>query len=208
MRWSALIALPYAAVAGCASAEGASAPAIATAPAQPIASARPTTPAADYRRRGRPARRRLSTRSAPRERPLPHPTRGLAWFTARFDTKAATLDARSRRPERARSSPPALTRQASTQACSTTRANAASIRPIGRALGAGAPQITFTSTAIERTGEHTARMTGDLTHERTDPSGHASTPPSTARPRSIRCAAATWCWAFPRKARSTAPNGA
>jgi polyisoprenoid-binding protein YceI len=34
-------------------------------------------------------------------------------------------------------------------------------RQIGAALGGG--QITFVSTAIERTGRHTARITGDLT---------------------------------------------
>ena len=39
-----------------------------------------------------------------------------------------------------------------------------SCRLIGRALGADATQnITFTSTSIERTGEHTARISGDLT---------------------------------------------
>lgn len=85
---------------------------------------------------------------------------GLAWFTARFDTKAATLTLDPADPSHSQ-----LTASVDATSVNTGVLNAQGERnfdqTIGRALG-GAP-ITFTSTAIERTGEHTARITGDLT---------------------------------------------
>ena len=52
----------------------------------------------------------------------------------------------------------------STPASSTRKASAVSTAAIARALGGEAtPRISFASTAIERTGAHTARVTGDLT---------------------------------------------
>jgi polyisoprenoid-binding protein YceI len=88
---------------------------------------------------------------------------GLAWFTARFDTKDATLELDASDPSRSR-----LTASVDASSVNTGVLNRegerAFDRQIGRALGAeSAPQITFVSTAIERTGEHTARITGDLT---------------------------------------------
>jgi len=84
----------------------------------------------------------------------------LAWFTARFDTVEATLALDPADPSRSR-----LTASIDPQAVNTGVLNAQGERgfdrQIGRALG-GAP-ITFTSTAIERTGRNTARVTGDLT---------------------------------------------
>lgn len=82
----------------------------------------------------------------------------LTWFTARFDTKDATLELDRDDPTRSR-----LT--ASVDGLNTGVLNNDGERAfdaqIARALG-GAP-ITFASTAIERTGETTARVTGDLT---------------------------------------------
>ncbi|MEQ1810922.1 MAG: YceI family protein [Terricaulis sp.] len=85
---------------------------------------------------------------------------GLAWFTARFDTKAATLTLDPADPTHSQ-----LTATIDATSVNTGVLNAQGERnfdqTIGRALGGG--QITFTSTAIERTGEHTAHITGDLT---------------------------------------------
>jgi len=82
----------------------------------------------------------------------------VSWFTARFDTKDATLELNSEDPAQSR-----LT--ASVDAINTGVLNRDGERAfdaqISRAFG-GAP-ITFASTAIERTGETTARVTGDLT---------------------------------------------
>lgn len=88
---------------------------------------------------------------------------GLAWFTARFDMKEATLDLDASDPSRSR-----LIANVDAASVNTGVLNRdgerAFDRQIGRALGAErTPQITFVSTAIERTGEHTARVTGDLT---------------------------------------------
>jgi polyisoprenoid-binding protein YceI len=86
----------------------------------------------------------------------------LAWFTARFDTEAATLDL----------DPADLSRSRLTASVDATSVNTGVLnrdnegafdRQIANALGAAqAPQITFTSTSIERTGQNTARVTGDL----------------------------------------------
>jgi polyisoprenoid-binding protein YceI len=86
----------------------------------------------------------------------------LAWFTARFDTEAGTLEL----------DPADLSRSRLTASVDATSVNTGVLnrdsergfdRQIANALGAAqAPQITFTSTAIERTGQNTARVTGDL----------------------------------------------
>lgn len=88
---------------------------------------------------------------------------GLAWFTARFDTKAATLTLDPSDPARSQ-----LTASVEAGSVDTGVLNAqgerAFDRSIARALGAEAtPSITFVSTSIERTGEHTARVSGNLT---------------------------------------------
>jgi polyisoprenoid-binding protein YceI len=86
----------------------------------------------------------------------------LAWFTARFDTKDATLEFDSADPSRSR-----LTASVDATSVSTGLPNDPERnfdRAIGRALGgADSPAVTFVSTSIERTGEHAARVTGDLT---------------------------------------------
>jgi polyisoprenoid-binding protein YceI len=86
----------------------------------------------------------------------------LAWFTARFDTKAGELTLDPADPTRSR-----LTASVDATSVNTGVPNRqndrAFDRQIGNALGAGAnPQISFTSTAIERTGRNSARVTGDL----------------------------------------------
>jgi polyisoprenoid-binding protein YceI len=85
---------------------------------------------------------------------------GLTWFTARFDTKDATLELNRDDPSQSR-----LTASVDATSVNTGVLNRDNERAfdqqIGRALGGG--PITFTSTAIERTGETTARVTGDLT---------------------------------------------
>jgi polyisoprenoid-binding protein YceI len=88
---------------------------------------------------------------------------GLAWFTARFDGRSATLELDPADPSRS-------TLRATIDANSVNtgvlnqQGERAFDRSIGRALGAETtPTISFASTAIERTGEHTARVTGDLT---------------------------------------------
>lgn len=87
----------------------------------------------------------------------------LAWFTARFDTKDATLVLDPADPSRSQL----------TASIDATSVNTGILNPLGernfdrsiaRALGAEqTPQISFVSTAIERTGVHTGRVTGDLT---------------------------------------------
>lgn len=87
---------------------------------------------------------------------------GLAWFTARFDTKDATLDL----------NPTDMTQTHLTASVDATSVNTGLTtnsgertfdRSIGNTLGARtAPQITFTSTSVESTGPTTARVTGDL----------------------------------------------
>lgn len=82
----------------------------------------------------------------------------ISWFTARFDTKTAMLELDSEDVARSR-----LT--ASVEGLNTGVLNREGERAfdaqITRALG-DAP-ITFVSTAIERTGDDTARVSGDLT---------------------------------------------
>lgn len=88
---------------------------------------------------------------------------GLAWFTARFDTKAATLTLDPADPSRSRLSASVDANSVNTGVLSA-QGDRTFDQTIGRALGAQAtPTITFVSTSIERTGEHTGRITGDLT---------------------------------------------
>ncbi len=87
----------------------------------------------------------------------------LAWFTGRFDVKDATLFLDSSDPTRSR-----LTASVDPTSVNTGLANAQGERTfdhsIGRALGAeSTPSISFAATTINRTGENTARVTGDLT---------------------------------------------
>jgi polyisoprenoid-binding protein YceI len=88
---------------------------------------------------------------------------GLAWFTARFDTKEASLTLDPADPTRSR-----LRASIDATSVNTGVLNAqgerAFDRSVARALGADASAaITFVSTSIERTGEHTGRIIGDLT---------------------------------------------
>jgi polyisoprenoid-binding protein YceI len=87
----------------------------------------------------------------------------LAWFTARFDTKTATLEFDASDPSRSRLMASIDADSVNTGLPDSNEA-AAFNRQIGRALGAerGA-EISFVSTAIERTGRNSARVTGDLT---------------------------------------------
>lgn len=84
----------------------------------------------------------------------------LAWFTARFDTIEANLTLDPADPSQSR-----LAASVDANSVNTGVLNAAGERAfdrqIARALGGG--PISFTSTAIERTGRNTARITGDLT---------------------------------------------
>jgi polyisoprenoid-binding protein YceI len=87
----------------------------------------------------------------------------LAWFTARFDTMDATLELDPNDPTRSR-----LTASVGAASVNTNVLNAQNERTfdrqIGRAIGAETTErISFASTAIERTGRNTARVTGDLT---------------------------------------------
>jgi len=88
---------------------------------------------------------------------------GLAWFTARFDAEAGELTLDPEDPSRS-----TLTASVDATSVNTGVLNRdgerAFDRQIGNALGAqAAPQISFASTSIQRTGAHTARVTGDLT---------------------------------------------
>jgi polyisoprenoid-binding protein YceI len=85
---------------------------------------------------------------------------GLAWFTARFDGKDATLELDPADPARSRLSASVDANTVNT-GLQSSQGERGFDRSIGRALGA--PSISFVSTRIERTGAHTARVTGDLT---------------------------------------------
>jgi len=87
---------------------------------------------------------------------------GLAWLTARFDTEAGELTLDPDDPSRSR-----LVASVDANSVNTGVLNRdgerAFDRQIARALGAErTPQIAFTATSIERTGAHTARVTGNL----------------------------------------------
>lgn len=85
----------------------------------------------------------------------------MHWYTARFDSRDATLELNAQDPSQSRL-------QASIDANSVSTGlpnqnNGAFDHSISRALGGERQQqITFTSTAMERTGQYTARVTGDL----------------------------------------------
>jgi len=85
----------------------------------------------------------------------------MHWFTARFDTKDATLVFNPQDPSQSH-----LTASVDATTINTGvpgQTDRAFDRNVGRVLGSEAqPQITFTSTAIQRTGQYTARITGDL----------------------------------------------
>jgi polyisoprenoid-binding protein YceI len=88
---------------------------------------------------------------------------GISWFTARFDTKDATLELNPANPAQSH-----LTASVDATSVNTGLTNTAGERgfdhSIGNAIGAQTTQqITFNSTAVERTGQNTARVTGDLT---------------------------------------------
>jgi polyisoprenoid-binding protein YceI len=88
---------------------------------------------------------------------------GLAWLTARFDTEAGELTLDPSDPAHSH-----LTASVDANSVNTGVLNRDNERAfdqqIGRALGAElTQQIAFNSTSIERTGAHTARVTGDLT---------------------------------------------
>jgi polyisoprenoid-binding protein YceI len=86
----------------------------------------------------------------------------MHWYTARFDTKDATFELNAQDPSQSHL-------QASVDATSVstglpTQQNGGFDRQIGRAIGSDTtPQITFTSTAIQRTGQFTAHVDGNLT---------------------------------------------
>lgn len=87
----------------------------------------------------------------------------LSWFTARFDGKAATLTLDPADPSRSQLSASVDAGSVNTGVLNG-QGERAFDQSIARALGADeTASITFVSTAIERTGEHTARITGDLT---------------------------------------------
>ncbi|MEZ5960313.1 MAG: YceI family protein [Hyphomonadaceae bacterium] len=155
MRLSALV---FASVlAACASMPTAvSTPAAAQEP--PTAQAAPTYPVAVNLPAGE---YRLDPRHASVIFRIQH--QGLAWFTARFDAKAATLTLDPNDPSHSQ-----LSASVDATSVNTGVLNAQGERAfdqtIGRALGSQTTQnITFVSTSIERTGEHTGRITGDLT---------------------------------------------
>ena len=85
----------------------------------------------------------------------------LSWFVGRFNDKSAELTLDPADPSRSR-----LTASVGADSVDTGLfgdEQRTFDHQIGRALGAAtAPQITFTSTSIERTGRYTARITGDL----------------------------------------------
>jgi polyisoprenoid-binding protein YceI len=87
----------------------------------------------------------------------------MHWFTARFDTRDATLELNATDPSQSHL-------QASVDATSVNtgvlnqQGERAFDRSVGRAIGSDTTQqIAFASTAIQRTGQFTARVTGDLT---------------------------------------------
>jgi polyisoprenoid-binding protein YceI len=86
----------------------------------------------------------------------------LAWFTARFNSRDATLSLNPADPSQSH-----LTASVDPLSIDTglpDSADAAGFtRGIAQALGVTAtPHVTFTSTAIRRTGQFTADVTGDL----------------------------------------------
>lgn len=87
----------------------------------------------------------------------------LAWFTARFNTRDATLTLNATDPSQ--SHLVASVDPASIDTGLPDPTDAANFtRAIAQALGiATTPHVTFSSTAIQRTSEFTADITGDMT---------------------------------------------
>ena len=88
---------------------------------------------------------------------------GLAWFTARFDARDATLHLDPEDPSRSR-----LEASVEANSVNTGVLNSQGERDfdrqIARALGAETtPRIGFVSSSISRTGRFTGAVTGDLT---------------------------------------------
>lgn len=83
----------------------------------------------------------------------------LAWFTARFDTIEAALELDPADPARSRLSAVIDANSVNTGVLNA-QGDRGFDRQIARALGGG--PISFTATAIERTGRNSARITGDL----------------------------------------------
>ncbi|MFT3726203.1 MAG: YceI family protein [Terricaulis sp.] len=86
----------------------------------------------------------------------------LAWFTARFNTRDATLSLNPADPSQSR-----LTASVDPNSIDTGLPDTADAigfnHAIAQAIGVAAtPSITFTSTAVHRTGQFTADITGDL----------------------------------------------
>ncbi|MEZ5972915.1 MAG: YceI family protein [Hyphomonadaceae bacterium] len=147
MRWSALIlALAATALLGATGASAQSDP-----PADPPAADYPIAvdlPAGTYQ---------LDPRHASVLFRIQHS--GLAWFTARFDTKAATLTLNPEDPTQSQFNASVDATSVNTGILNN-QGERSFDQSIGRALGGG--PITFTATTIERTGQNTARITGDL----------------------------------------------
>lgn len=85
---------------------------------------------------------------------------GLSWFTARFDNVQASLELDPADPSRSR-----LTAQIDPISTNTNVLSAQGERSFDRQIGRalGEQPVTFVSTSIERTGQYTANVTGDLT---------------------------------------------
>jgi polyisoprenoid-binding protein YceI len=87
----------------------------------------------------------------------------LAWFTARFDERTATLQLDAVDPTRSGLSASVAAASVNTGVLNDNGERSFD-RAVGRAIGGDqTPQIAFVSTRIERTGEFTARVVGDLT---------------------------------------------
>lgn len=88
---------------------------------------------------------------------------GLSWFTARMNKVEASLELNAQDPSQSRLSASVDATSVDTNVLNQAGERAFD-RSIGNAIGAQrTQQITFTSTSIERTGQYTARITGDLT---------------------------------------------
>jgi polyisoprenoid-binding protein YceI len=85
---------------------------------------------------------------------------GISWFTGRFDTKDATLEFNASDPSQSH-----LTASIDPTSVNTGILNAQGERGFDHSIGGalGGQPITFVSTAIERTGQFTGRVTGNLT---------------------------------------------
>lgn len=88
---------------------------------------------------------------------------GLAWLTGRFDRSTATLTLDPADPSRSHLTASIDAHSVSTNVPATNGENPFN-HSVENMIGADkTAQITFTSTRIERTGQNTANVTGDLT---------------------------------------------